>query len=88
MTTPKTPNTFIFVDRRKVGKGRSLPNRERLLKRIKSSIRAAKPEDLDGGSVKGTNDRQLVNPVKVAREALSEPTFAYEGGSGDRKSVV
>lgn len=88
MTTPNPQPTFIFVDRRKVGKGRSLPNRDRLLKRIKASIKAAKPEDLDGGSVKGTNDRQLVNPVKVAREALSEPTFMYEGGSGEIEVVL
>lgn len=83
-------STFIFVDRRKTGRGKSLPNREKLLKRIKDSIKAAKPEDLDAGGVKGnqTATKQMANPVKVARDALAEPTFRYASGTGEHEVVL
>lgn len=83
--------TFIFVDRRKTGRGKSLPNREKLLKRIKDSIKSAKPEDIDAGGVKGgaqAPSKQLANPVKVAREALAEPTFRYASHSGEMEIVL
>lgn len=82
--------TFIFVDRRKTGRGKSLPNRQKLLKRIKDSIRAAKPEDIDSGGVQGTvsPSKQNANPVKVARAALSEPTFHYARGTGEIEIVL
>lgn len=84
-------STFIFVDRRKTGRGKSLPNREKLLKRIKDSIRAAKPEDIDSGGVKGgagAPSKQLANPVKVARDALAEPTFRYARRTGEIEVVL
>jgi len=83
-------STFIFVDRRKTGRGKSLPNREKLLKRIKDSIKAAKPEDIDAGGVKGnqTATKQMANPVKVARDALAEPTFRYASGTGEHEVVL
>lgn len=83
-------STFIFVDRRNTGRGKSLPNREKLLKRIKDSIKAAKPEDIDAGGVKGnqTATKQMANPVKVARDALAEPTFRYASGTGEHEIVL
>jgi len=89
MTTPPT-TTFIFVDRRKTGRGKSLSNRQRLLDRIKESIRSAKPEDIDDGGVKGggSPSKNLNNPVKIAREALHEPTFHYEPASGEREVIL
>lgn len=83
--------TFIFVDRRKTGRGKSLPNREKLLKRIKQTIRNARPVDLDSNGVKSANSsssKQTANPVKVARDALSEPTFRYASGSGEHEVVL
>jgi uncharacterized sporulation protein YeaH/YhbH (DUF444 family) len=83
--------SFIFVDRRKTGRGKSLPNREKLLKRIKDSIKNAKPEDIDAQGVKGSgtgHSKQLANPVKVARDALAEPTFMYASGTGEREVVL
>lgn len=84
-------STFIFVDRRKTGRGKSLPNRQKLLKRIKDSIKNSKPQDIDAGGVKGAQSapsKQLANPVRVAREALSEPTFRYASQSGDLDVVL
>ena len=82
---------FIFVDRRKTGRGKSLPNRQKLLKRIKDSIKAAKPEDIDAGGVKGAtapSSKQNINPVKVARNALNEPNFHYARGTGNLEIVL
>lgn len=90
--TTETPvsATFIYIDRRKSGRGKSLPNRQKLLKRIKDSIKAAKPEDIDAGGVKGSSSsgKTLANPVKVARDALSEPTFRYAQHSGELEIVL
>lgn len=86
---PKT--TFIFVDRRKTGRGKSLNNRNKLLDRIKESIRQSKPQDIDAGGVKaaGTGaNKSFVNPVKIARDALHEPTYHYDPGVGEREVVL
>lgn len=90
-TAPVSTN-FIFVDRRKTGRGKSTNNRQKLLKRIKDSIKNAKPEDIDaggvhkGGSAHGANS--YTNPVKVARTALNEPTLHYDPNSGQREIVL
>lgn len=89
MDLPKT--SFIFVDRRKTGRGKSINNRQKLLDRIKDSIRSTKPDDIDNGGVQaaGTKGgRSFTNPVKIAREALAEPTFHYAPGSGERDVVL
>lgn len=84
--------TFIFVDRRKTGRGKSLNNRQKLLKRVKDSIKNAKPEDIgtEGvhktGAIQGSN--MHTNPVKVARTALSEPTFHYDPHAGKQEVVL
>lgn len=86
---PKT--TFIFVDRRKTGRGKSLNNRNKLLDRIKESIRSSKPQDIDAGGVKaaGTGaNKAFVNPVKIAQDALHEPTYHYDPSSGEREIVL
>lgn len=83
--------TFIFVDRRKTGRGKSLPNRQKLLKRIKDSIRAAKPEDIDSAGVQKSvtsGPGAKANPVKVARHAMNEPYFQYAARTGEREVVL
>jgi len=89
----KTPlsSTFIFVDRRQTGRGKSTNNRQKLLKRIKDSIRNAKPEDIDAGGIKTAGSGAaggFTNPVKVARSALHEPTFHYDSEHGEREYVL
>lgn len=85
---PKT--TFIFVDRRKTGRGKSLNNRQKLLDRIKDSIRSSKPTDIDASGVKtgGGSAKSYVNPVSIARDALHEPTYHYDPGTGERDIVL
>lgn len=88
----KLPTTsYIFVDRRKTGRGKSLPNRQRLLRRIQDAIRQAKPTDIDAGGVKGTGARGAkanANPVKVTRTSLHEPTFHYAPSTGNHNIVL
>lgn len=81
--------TYIYVDRRKTGRGKSLPNRQRLLRRIKDAIRQSKPQDIDAGGVKNMgNGGGQINPVKVTRNSLHEPSFHYASGTGDMDIVL
>ncbi len=88
--TEKT--TFIFIDRRHTGSGKSLSNRQKLLKRVKDSIRNAKPEDIDADGIgkvdQASSGNTHTNPVKVARIALSTPTFRYDMNAGEREIVL
>jgi uncharacterized sporulation protein YeaH/YhbH (DUF444 family) len=91
MTKPPIAATFIFVDRRKTGRGKSLNNRQKLLDRIKESIRSAKPKDIDAGGGLGAqsaSSKNLINPVKIARSALHEPTFHYDSRTGEREVIL
>lgn len=93
MSELNLPTTnFIFVDRRKTGRGKSSSNRQKLLKRIKDSIRNAKPEDIAAGGVQKSGGahgaNSATNPVKVARQALHEPTLHYDPNSGEREIVL
>jgi uncharacterized sporulation protein YeaH/YhbH (DUF444 family) len=92
-TKPPVSATFIFVDRRKTARGKSLGNRSKLLDRIKESIRQSKPEDIDAGGVKAATGgaagaKTFTNPVKIARNALHEPTYHYDPNSGERDIVL
>jgi uncharacterized protein len=87
----KLPTTsYIFVDRRKTGRGKSIPNRQRLLRRIKDAIQAAKPKDIDSGGVKNMTGGggQSINPVKVAKHSLHEPSFHYARNTGKHDIVL
>jgi len=88
--TEKMPScTYIFVDRRKSGKGKSLQNRQRLLKRIQDAIRSSKPTDIDADGIKNVhNNSGAVNPVSVANDCLYEPTFHYAAGTGEYDVVL
>jgi uncharacterized sporulation protein YeaH/YhbH (DUF444 family) len=73
---------FIFIDRRKAGKGKSTSNRQKLIKRIKNFIKVAEPKNIGTGGVSGTGvGANNTSPIKVSAEALEEPHFLYaEGG--------
>lgn len=72
---------FIFIDRRKAGKGKSTSNRQKLIKRIKNFIKVAEPRNIGTGGVSGTGaGAKNTSPVKVSAEALEEPHFLYAAG--------
>ena len=90
-TNVKMSERFIYVDRRATGRDKSLPNRQRLLRRIQDSIKNANPVDIDAGGVGGANaapGKQLTNPIKIARKALAEPSFRYSQGTGEMDVVL
>jgi uncharacterized sporulation protein YeaH/YhbH (DUF444 family) len=70
---------FIYVDRRKAGKGKSSTNRQKLLKRIRGFIKQSSPQSLGAGGVAQvySSGKAANNPVKIAANALEEPWFAY-----------
>ena len=83
--------SFIFVDRRKTGRGKSINNRQKLLRRIRDSIKNSNPEDIDSDGIAGSSPQKNSansNPVHVARDALSEPTFRYGASVGEREVVL
>jgi hypothetical protein len=71
---------FIYVDRRKAGRGKSTPNRQKLMKRIRSFIKQSSPTTIGSSTVAGSNTPSYSNPVRVAGNALEEPRFAYAKG--------
>lgn len=77
---------FIFIDRRKAGSGKSSPNRQKLIRRIKSFIKNSQPNNIGSGGVAGTAAKSS-SPVRVAGQALDEPWFAYSK-DGDHSIVI
>lgn len=77
---------FIYIDRRKAGRGKSAPNRQKLMKRIRNFIKQSKPTTIGTASV-ANNGNSYSNPVAVAGNALEEPRFAYSKG-GTNTMVV
>lgn len=69
--------SFIYIDRRLAGKGKSSSNRQRLIKRIKGFIKTSLPQNIGAGGVSGSKSPGSSSPVKVAGSALEEPWFAY-----------
>lgn len=80
---------FIYVDRRKAGKNKSSPNRDKLLKRIRTYIKNANPQSVGSGGIANVYGagRAQNNPVKITSSALEEPWFAYARG-GDTLMVL
>lgn len=77
---------FIFIDRRKAGRGKSSPNRQKLIRRIKSFIKNSQPNNIGAGGVAGSSAKSS-SPVKVAGQALDEPWFAYSR-EGEHSIVI
>jgi uncharacterized sporulation protein YeaH/YhbH (DUF444 family) len=72
-----------IIDRRLNPKGKSLPNRQRLLRRLKEQVRKAVAQSIAGRSITEIDSDQSV-PVSV--EGIGEPTF-HKGPSGTRDII-
>ena len=82
-------SNLIYIDRRQSGRGKSLPNRQRVIRRIREYIKQSKPQNIGTGTASvGRQSTQQVNPVKIAAEALEEPRFAYDPESGDQLWII
>ena len=74
-----------IVDKRNNPKGKSSPNRQKLLKRIGHKIKKAMPDIIKNNGVKDLTSSK--KGVKIPVKGINEPQFSYEGGSGDNKRV-
>jgi hypothetical protein len=79
---------LIYIDRRKAGRGKSLPNRQLFIRRIREFIKKSKPQNIGTGGSVGKTSNQQSNPVKVAAEALEEPRFVYRPNSGENVWII
>lgn len=77
---------FIFIDRRTVGRGKSSPNRQKLVRRVKSFIKTSLPQNIGQGGVTGAS-AQATSPVKITAGALEEPFFCY-AKDGERTVIL
>lgn len=74
-----------IVDKRNNPKGKSSPNRQKLLKRIGHKIKKAMPNIVKNNNVKDLTSSK--KGVKIPIKGINEPQFSYDGKSGDRKHV-
>ena len=78
------PGTIMnIIDRRLNPKGKSLPNRQRLLQRLKGQVRQAVAQSLSGRRVADIKSDQA---VPVPARGMSEPSF--EKGDGGIRDMV
>jgi uncharacterized protein len=83
---------LIFIDRRKATRGKSTANRQKLLRRIRSFIKASSPQNIGkfggvtGNNYSGAPTGGASSPVKVTGKALEEPRFMYS--RDDENTIV
>jgi len=75
-----------LIDRRLNGKYRSLPNRERFIRRYKSQLKRAVGDVAARSSISDISEDGKVR-VRVPAKEIAEPTFIY-GEGGDRERVL
>ena len=78
---------FIFIDRRKAGRGKSSNNRQKLIRRVKGFIKQSLPSNIGHGTVAGHGGAPS-SPVLVAGKALEEPSFVYARRSGESTVIL
>lgn len=74
-----------IVDKRNNPKGKSSPNRQKLLKRIQHKIKKAIPDIIKNNGVKDLTSSK--KKVKIPVKGINEPQFSYDGKTGDKKGV-
>ncbi len=74
-----------FVDRRLNPKDKSLGNRRRFLKRVRTHVKKAVDEAV---RQRGIADADRGENVSVPADSISEPTFRHSGRSGRRRYVT
>ncbi|WP_182864631.1 YeaH/YhbH family protein [Rhodopirellula sp. JC639] len=73
------------IDRRQNPKAKSLGNRQRFLRRIKSQIRKAVNEAIENRSVADVDSGEKVS---VTTSDIGEPKFGFDSTEGDRSYVI
>jgi len=76
--------SFTIVDRRINGKGKSLDNRQKFLKRIRESVRKALPDIINSRKIQDiASDGGIVH---IPQKNINEPSFRH-GQGGTRETV-
>ena len=78
--------SFIIVDRRKNDKGKSTPNRQRYVRRVKDQVREAVKKTITNGNIKDITDTKGKR-IKISGKGLSQPTFNHDSKSGQQHGV-
>lgn len=74
----------IIIDRRKNDKGKSTPNRQRYVRRVREQVREAVKDVIRDGDIKGIVDSKG-KKVRIPGKGLKQPHFQHdEGGVSDR----
>ena len=76
--------SFSIVDRRPNGKGKSLDNRQKFLKRIRESIKKSLPDIINNRKIKDLDSDGGV--IHIPRKNINEPSFRH--GEGGEHEVV
>ena len=74
-----------IVDKRNNPKGKSSPNRQKLLKRLNHKIKKAIPDIVKNNNVKDLTSSK--KKVKIPVKGINEPQFGYNSQTGDKKRV-
>lgn len=75
----------IIIDRRKNDKGKSTPNRQRYVRRVREQVREAVKDVIRDGNIKDIVDSKG-KKIRIPGKGLSQPNFQHDrqGGSTDR----
>jgi len=72
--------SFSIVDRRPNGKGKSLDNRQKFLKRIRESVKKSLPDIINSRKIEDIDSDGGV--IHIPQKSISEPNFRHgEGGT-------
>lgn len=75
---------FTVVDRRRNIKGKSMPNRQRFIKRAKEAIRDAVRKKIQDRKIDNTDSGENIH---IPKDGISEPTFEHDWSTGKKKYV-
>lgn len=76
--------TSIIVDRRKNDRGKSTPNRQKYVRRVKEQVREAVKEVIRDGNIKDIVDSKG-KKITIPKKGLKQPHFQHDqGGITDR----
>jgi uncharacterized sporulation protein YeaH/YhbH (DUF444 family) len=76
--------SFSIVDRRPNGKGKSLDNRQKFLKRIQEAVKRSLPDIINSRKIKDLDSDGGV--IHIPRKNIGEPSFRH--GEGGQHEVV
>jgi uncharacterized protein len=79
--------THIIVDRRKNDKGKSAPNRQRYVKRVREQVREAVKKVVRDGNITDIVDSKG-KKVRIPGKGLNQPTFQHNKEGGVRNRVL